>query len=556
MNFFHNSLFNFFNPTFFNPLTHLSRKTVDDAFNRFSQQAASRQQDYAQLVADRLASLNVDVEASTVKAVVSGLQSGSAGRTRQLSLLSVVVPRLLSAVDQYLAAQAVPGRYFSNRYDRAIAQGIADAFVTVLPTGEPVQGGGNPNELKWTATSLDANGQTVTTVSFAFHPDFGFSTIAADRAKTLFVIALQTWAAHAPIVFQEIAYPGSIEGVDILATADKIDGEKGKLAVAYYPGPSAIAGDITFDTAENWTESRFLETSVHELGHTLGLGHEDGEEDGEKIDAILNSEFKNHFKDTLDAFLHKDDIDGIQYLYGKGVGAVKLLDGTTVPLPEAKPAPVVAEPPKNLVVNGSFEEVSVAEGEYGLYSAIAGWKLIGANSKGFQVDRRGDAFGAPSDGTAWVELDTLGQNNTFGQNIDTVTGQNYTLSVDFTKGGRKPDTTRVQVFWEGQLIDTITGGGRGKWRTVEHEVTGGERSVSTLAFRSVGEADYIGGFIDNISVVAKPTAQALTDSALGSSALGSSERGAADGLAYDDLTTHLIKWETMLPALPVSSEGI
>lgn len=132
-----------------------------------------------------------------------------------------------------------------------------------------------------------------------------------------------------------------------------------------------------------------------------------------------------------------------------------------------------------------------------------------------------------------------------------MTGQDYTLSVDFSKGGRKADTTRIEVFWEGRRIDTLTGGARGKWRTVDYEVTGGDRSVSTLAFRSVGEADYIGGFIDNISVVAKPTPQALTDYAL-----GSSERKSTDGLPHDHLETHFTKRKTTLPSLPVASESL
>ncbi|MEL6902778.1 MAG: hypothetical protein AAFP07_17710, partial [Cyanobacteria bacterium J06606_4] len=162
----------------------------------------------------------------------------------------------------------------------------------------------------------------------------------------------------------------------------------------------------------------------------------------------------------------------------------------------------------------SFEDVPVAVGEYATYSQINGWKALGGG--GFQVDRRPEQWGKAADGTAWVELDTLRRNNTFAQNVDTITGQRYLLTVDFTNGGRPDSTTGINVYWEGLLIDTLAGGDRGDWLTYSYEVTGSQRDVTTLAFRAVGESDFVGGFIDDISVTALPSRQGLTQADTGS----------------------------------------
>ncbi len=377
----------------------------------------------------------------------------------------------------------------------------AAAFSTVFRESKHIDNRRdfNAGPIKWTRTSEKSDGQDTTAITFAFDDDFGIGIngISADRAKELFIEALQTWANYAPIDFQEIKdpdagnevkNPGVGNLVDIYVQSDGIDGRSGTLAFAYFP----TVGDITFDTGEVWSESMFLETAVHELGHSLGLDHEDDTE------AIMNSKLGRRFSNK--SFLLEDDINGIRSLYGEGKGGVTLLDGTTFISKGGTgegnpPAPV---PAINLVTNGSFEDVPLEVGESKVYTSVKGWSTI--SGAGFQVDRRPDLGGKTADGTAWVELDTFNQNGTIGQNIDTITGQTYDVSVSFSSGGRPDSTASVQIFWEGKKVDTLTGGGKGQWRRFDYQLQGGDRSVSTLAFRAIGPSDNIGGFIDDIVV--------------------------------------------------------
>ncbi len=399
-----------------------------------------------------------------------------------LSSYASAITAIKSYVSSTIAAQqAFTPSTFGNFF--SIPDNAA-AFATVGTGGERIDNGRNfsAGQLKWNRS--DSSGATL--VTYAFDNDFGINGISTDRAKVLFAEALQTWATYAPLNFQEIEDPGSGSQVDILAQSEAIDGPGKTLAFAFFP----TVGDITFDTDENWRESSFLETTVHEIGHSLGLDHEND------TDAIMNSVLGNRFEGN-DAFLFEDDINGIRSLYGAGTGSVRTLAGT----PVSTPSPPTQQPaPTNLVTNGSFEDVPLQIGESNTYSSINGWSTISGN--GFQADRRPNLVGSAADGTAWVELDALGTNSTIGQNIDTVTGEVYNVSVDFSDGGRPESTTSIRVFWEGNAIDTISGGGRGQWRRFNYELRGGDRSVSTLAFRAIGPADNVGGFIDNVVVTA------------------------------------------------------
>jgi len=55
------------------------------------------------------------------------------------------------------------------------------------------------------------------------------------------------------------------------------------------------------------TGTNLLQVAIHELGHSLGLGHSDVKES-------IMAPFYRGYK--LDVTLHQDDLDGIRYLYG------------------------------------------------------------------------------------------------------------------------------------------------------------------------------------------------------------------------------------------------
>ncbi|XP_072050841.1 stromelysin-2-like [Amphiura filiformis] len=139
--------------------------------------------------------------------------------------------------------------------------------------------------------------------------------------------ALSLWAEHSGLTFTQITDLDAPVDFNIEFKAGDhgdgpnqgliFDGRGNVLAHTFFPSGNpepSLAGDIHFDRAEYFTlnsrhGTNFFQLALHELGHSLGLGHSDN------MDAVMAPFSKEY---TPNYSLHPDDIAGIRYLYGQG----------------------------------------------------------------------------------------------------------------------------------------------------------------------------------------------------------------------------------------------
>ncbi|MDI1483666.1 matrixin family metalloprotease [Polyangium sp. y55x31] len=115
----------------------------------------------------------------------------------------------------------------------------------------------------WSSTAL--------TYRFAnYTSDFSQASVRSAIQNALF-----SWTSSSSFSFSEVSSGENISFGFYTGShgcTDAFDGSSGVLAHAYSPG-GGLGGDVHFDDAEGWS-SGFLETvALHEVGHSLGLGH-------------------------------------------------------------------------------------------------------------------------------------------------------------------------------------------------------------------------------------------------------------------------------------------
>ena len=132
--------------------------------------------------------------------------------------------------------------------------------------------------------------------------------------------ALQMWSNVSQLTFTRVTAPGEKADINLKFVTgyhgdrNPTDGPGMELAHAFSPFNNlGLAGDVHFDDDETFTVNGgdgvdLLWVAVHELGHSLGLDHT------YQPDSVMLPVYTGYVPNLK---LGKDDIDGIQHLYGE-----------------------------------------------------------------------------------------------------------------------------------------------------------------------------------------------------------------------------------------------
>jgi Ca2+-binding RTX toxin-like protein/carbon monoxide dehydrogenase subunit G len=246
-------------------------------------------------------------------------------------------------------------------------------------------------------------------------------------------------------------------------------------------GNDTIVGGGGADILDGGNGTDTVDYSASSAGVTVNLANT-GAQSGRDAAGDVLSNFENitgsAFNDTLigDA--------GANVLAG-GAGNDVLIGGGT----------------GNLLVNGSFEANLIGAGSWAPTATLTGWTAASGDFETWNhLTVSGQTYTA-SDGVQSIELDSGMGLDRFYQDVQTVSGAQYTLSFDAAmRAGTPSSSGTIQVFWNGNLIDSFDPTST-SWATHSYTVTcdgGSDR----LTFSEVAaDNDSLGGLIDNVRLV-------------------------------------------------------
>jgi hypothetical protein len=185
----------------------------------------------------------------------------------------------------------------------------------------------------------------------------------------------------------------------------------------------------------------------------------------------------------------------------------------------------------NLVVNGSFEDPSLAPSAWSILPSVPGWTLISGDGIEIQNNSVVTAF----DGDQYVELDAV-SNSIISQTITGFSiGSGYTLSFAY-----QPRTSDTTVFNDNGIdVDFVWGSGAGsmsifdiafQYSDASTDWTVYSYSFNALAttgklyFGADGVSNGLGGFVDDVVVAAVPEPSVIALFGLGLLGMGAVSR--------------------------------
>lgn len=150
----------------------------------------------------------------------------------------------------------------------------------------------------------------------------------------------------------------------------------------------------------------------------------------------------------------------------------------------------------NLLANGSFEQPPSTVNQY---AAIPGWTKTCGTS--VEIQSLVGTGLTPFDGNQWWESDGV-DNTCLAQTVATTFNQVYQLTFAHSPRPGVVDNS-VQVYWNGNLLDTAVATGVGNtntaWQVGIYNVVA-YGPTATLEFRAIGPANALGGYIDGVSL--------------------------------------------------------
>ena len=202
---------------------------------------------------------------------------------------------------------------------------------------------------------------------------------------------------------------------------------------------------------------------------------------------------------------------------------------------------------KTAAEEAAAKEAAEAEAGFGLTdvedAAFSGsWGQIDEGLDGWYTDNDGGkievgketTYGGSDSSNVIIELEAdSGDQSNLYKDFDTSPGQVIEISFDHSaRGGRGGEDSAVEVYWDGELIDTIVPGDSFGWENHSYEVTA-DGDSARLEFQAT-DSNSLGTLLDNIKVDIIDELNAIDGSSGNNTLNGSEEADYITGNAGHD----------------------